>query len=68
MAKQGMELIAQSMGTSFENARKAALSAVPLGRILQPREIGELVAWLCSDAASGMTGQAITHDGGQVMW
>jgi NAD(P)-dependent dehydrogenase (short-subunit alcohol dehydrogenase family) len=31
-------------------------------------EIGELIAWLCSDAASGMTGQAITHDGGQVMW
>jgi NAD(P)-dependent dehydrogenase (short-subunit alcohol dehydrogenase family) len=68
MARQGMELIAQSMGTSYENARKTALSAVPIGRILQPREIGELVAWLCGDAASGMTGQAITHDGGQVMW
>lgn len=68
MARQGMELIAQGMGTSYEAARKTALSAVPLGRILQPREIGELVAWLCCDAASGMTGQAITHDGGQVMW
>ncbi len=68
MAKQGMELLAQTMGTSFEQARTAALSAVPLGRILQPREVGELTAWLCSDAASGMTGQAITHDGGQVMW
>ena len=68
MAKQGMQLIADGMGTSYEAARKAALSAVPLGRILEPREIGELIAWLCSDAASGMTGQAITHDGGQVMW
>lgn len=68
MAKQGMELLAQTMGTSYADARKAALSFVPLGRILQPREVGELTAWLCSDAASGMTGQAITHDGGQVMW
>ena len=68
MAKQGMQLIADGMGTSYEAARTAALSAVPLGRILEPREIGELIAWLCSDAASGMTGQAITHDGGQVMW
>lgn len=68
MAKQGMDLLAQQFGTSYEKARQQALSAVPLGRILQPREIGELVAWLCSDAASGMTGQAIVHDGGQVMW
>jgi len=68
MAKQGMDLLALQLGTSYENARKQALSAVPLGRILQPREIGELAAWLCSDAASGMSGQAIVHDGGQVMW
>jgi NAD(P)-dependent dehydrogenase (short-subunit alcohol dehydrogenase family) len=68
MAKSGMDLMAQGMGTSYEEARKAALSAVPLGRILQPREIGELCAWLCSKAASGMTGQAISHCGGQVMW
>ena len=68
MARESMERIALSMGTSYENARKSTLAAVPLGRILQPREIGELVAWLCSDAASGMTGQALMHDGGQVMW
>jgi NAD(P)-dependent dehydrogenase (short-subunit alcohol dehydrogenase family) len=68
MAKQGMQAMAQAMGTSFEQARTAALAAVPLGRILQPAEIGALVAWLCSPAASGMTGQAISHCGGQVMW
>ena len=45
-----------------------ALAAVPLGRILEPEEIGELVVWLCSPGASGMTGQAISHCGGAVMW
>jgi NAD(P)-dependent dehydrogenase (short-subunit alcohol dehydrogenase family) len=68
MAKAGMELLAAGTGTDYASARQAALSAVPLGRILQPEEVGELVAWLCSPAASGMTGQAISLCGGQVMW
>ena len=68
MAKAGMQAMAHAMGTDFDTARKAALSAVPLGRILEPEEIGELVVWLCSKAARGMTGQAISHCGGQVMW
>jgi NAD(P)-dependent dehydrogenase (short-subunit alcohol dehydrogenase family) len=68
MARAGMELMAQGMQTDYDTARKAALAAVPLGRILQPEEIGELAVWLCSDAACGMTGQAISHCGGSVMW
>ena len=34
----------------------------------QPDEIGDLVVYLASKAARGMTGQAISHCGGQVMW
>lgn len=68
MAKAGMELMAQGLGVDFATARQQALAAVPLGRILQPAEVGELVVWLASAAAGGMTGQAISHCGGQVMW
>ncbi|HZN38228.1 MAG TPA: SDR family oxidoreductase, partial [Planctomycetota bacterium] len=68
MATTGLQAMAAAMQTDFSTARKTALAAVPLGRMLEPREIGELVAWLCSTAASGMTGQAISHCGGQVMW
>lgn len=68
MAHSGLQLMADGMGVSFEQAKATAMAAVPLGRILQPDEIGELVVWLCSPAASGMTGQAISHCGGQVMW
>jgi NAD(P)-dependent dehydrogenase (short-subunit alcohol dehydrogenase family) len=43
----------------------AELSAYqPLGRMLQPSEVAELALYLCSDAASMITGQALPIDGG----
>ncbi len=41
-------------------------SAEPVGRLSQPEEIGEAVVWLCSDAASFVTGHAMSVDGGLV--
>ena len=41
-------------------------SAEPVGRLAQPSEIGEAVAWLCSDAASFVTGHPMAVDGGYV--
>jgi NAD(P)-dependent dehydrogenase (short-subunit alcohol dehydrogenase family) len=38
----------------------------PMGRVGQPREIGEAVAWLCSDDAGFVTGIALPVDGGVV--
>ncbi len=40
------------------------LSRVPLGRWGQPDEIGQLVVYLCSDAAGYITGTDIVIDGG----
>ena len=36
----------------------------PIGRLGTPEEIAESVAWLCSDAASLVTGMAMAVDGG----
>ncbi|MFZ4668743.1 MAG: mycofactocin-coupled SDR family oxidoreductase [Microthrixaceae bacterium] len=35
-----------------------------IGRLLQPGEVAEGIAWLCSPAASGVTGSVLAVDGG----
>jgi enoyl-[acyl-carrier protein] reductase III len=36
----------------------------PAGRLVTPEDVGAVVAWLCSDAASMIVGQTIELDGG----
>ena len=38
----------------------------PIGRLGEPHEIAEAGVWLSSDAASFVTGHAMTVDGGYV--
>ena len=40
------------------------LPGIPMGRLLDPAEIGEAAAFLCSREASGITGTALAVDGG----
>jgi NAD(P)-dependent dehydrogenase (short-subunit alcohol dehydrogenase family) len=48
-------------------ALKELLKSVPMGRYGRPEEIADAVLWLCSSAASYITGQSISVDGGFIM-
>ena len=45
---------------------KAIVAAHPINRLGKTEEIAEAVAWLCSDAASFVTGHSMPVDGGHV--
>ncbi|RNL63353.1 SDR family oxidoreductase [Nocardioides marmoriginsengisoli] len=47
-------------------ADPARLASIPAGRYADPLELGRVVAFLASDAASFVSGQNITVDGGMV--
>lgn len=50
-----------------DDQKKALQSGIALGRLGQPEEIADVVKFLCSDAASYITGETIHVNGGMYM-
>ncbi len=67
MLERSVAEITQKTGRSADDARRALSAANPQGRLVTPDEVAASVLWLCGDAASAMTGQAIAVAGGEVM-
>lgn len=61
------EQYAKTQGLTVEEVRRKYESQVPLGRGCSYKDVSDVVAFLCSDEASYMTGQAINVTGGQEM-
>jgi len=58
------EMADNVFGLSQPEAAAAVAAMHALGRVGQPREIGAAVVWLCSEAASFVTGTCFHVDGG----
>jgi NAD(P)-dependent dehydrogenase (short-subunit alcohol dehydrogenase family) len=55
------------MDSDPERLKKILDKMHPLGRVAQPSEIGEVIAFLSSDRASFMTGSIVVVDGGLIV-
>ncbi len=57
------QMVAGGQGDALKEMEKL----IPMQRVGRPEEIANAVLWLCSDAASYVTGQSISVDGGFIM-
>ena len=57
---------ARRSGKTREEALESVASGRPLGRLAEPEEIASVIAFLCSERASYVTGAAWSADGGTV--
>lgn len=58
--------VVATTGRTAAQARAAFVRHNPQGRLIEPDEVADTVAWLCSAGAGSVTGQSISISGGEV--
>jgi NAD(P)-dependent dehydrogenase (short-subunit alcohol dehydrogenase family) len=60
-------LLVENLTSTILKGKAEMAGVVPMKRLAQPEEMAAAVIWLCSDAASFITGQALPVDGGMTV-
>ncbi|HET8597669.1 MAG TPA: SDR family NAD(P)-dependent oxidoreductase [Castellaniella sp.] len=67
LVRESVARIAARTGRSEDAALAELLKSNPQGRLVDPAEVADAVAWLCGRGAGAVTGQTIPVCGGEVM-
>lgn len=67
MSRADAQESARRADVSEAEFRAQAIAGIPLGRMVAPEDVAELIAFLCSDAASIITGQSYNIAGGEFL-
>ena len=67
LLERSVATIQAATGRPASEARAQLAASNPQRRLIAPEEVAHAVLWLCSEAARGITGQAIVVAGGEVM-
>ena len=60
MAETSAETEAEERGITSEEVWKERAALAPAGRVVTPKEVAEVIAFLASEESSGINGEAIT--------
>ena len=67
IVEEALANITAKTGRSREDALADLVAHNPQGRLIQPGEVAETVAWLCLPSSASITGQSIAVAGGELM-
>ena len=67
MAHRDLQESARLDGLSYEDTRRCILEKIPLGTLIRPEQVADLVSFLVSSSGANITGQAVDISGGEVM-
>lgn len=66
IVREAVAVISSKTGKSATEASAGLAQRNPQGRLIQPAEVADTVAWLCMPASGAINGQSIAVDGGEV--
>lgn len=66
LVRNAIGFIVERTGRSEEDALSEFVAFNPQGRLIEPKEVAETVAWLASPLARSVTGQTIAVAGGEI--